>query len=276
MYNIPFRTIIVKIAVTISLCYTIGSTQSSDDEMQISMLRKELLKIQEERLQIENEIDKDREEFKAYREYSLQKMRKIKEETDSIQQQVFRYRIIKDSLQAVIHTIKQKQNEYELLQNSFRSQIVRSTETIQHHIQQFSPQTSEKLVSALSLLHTELQTKSIDNSEGFIRLLHIARNGNELSSTIEIVQRNSPIPHIRGTVYTLRLGTFFEACVTTNGTQAALWNGWHDKQPQWIAMSDPHRAALILKAINVREGKALPEIVSLPFPTMPLIENQSR
>jgi hypothetical protein len=83
----------------------------------------------------------------------------------------------------------------------------------------------------------------------------------EVTGSIQVSQESSPITEIRGTVYRLRIGTFFEAVVNLKGEECAVWYG----AGGWKTLKDAAVAAQLLKAANIREGKSLPAFVKLPL-----------
>ena len=64
----------------------------------------------------------------------------------------------------------------------------------------------------------------------------------------------------------LRIGVFFEAIVDNEGKTGALWHGNDSTgQPIWQMVTDNQTAADLLKAVNIRESKALPALIALPY-----------
>ena len=89
------------------------------------------------------------------------------------------------------------------------------------------------------------------------------KRAEELTGSIQVSQESSPIAEIRGTVYRLRIGAFFEAVVNLKGTECAVW--YASDSTGWKTITDPSVAAEILKAANIREGKTMPAFVNLPL-----------
>jgi hypothetical protein len=242
------------------------SAQVSDYETEITRIRKELLQVQQERQQVKDDAEKDKEDFEAYRKRTLQRMRAIRLETDSIQQVIIDHRGVIDSLDALVQNEQARTRRYELLQQSFNTALITACDSIIPFIDMLPPGIVEKPRSALNLLRDELTTESVDNIEATNRLMQIVKDLHEQNSAIQIVQGASPVPEIRGTTYRLRLGPLFEAVVNAKGTQAAVWTAnTPEGLAQWSLLNDPVMAQNILKAVNVREGKSLPSLVEIPF-----------
>jgi hypothetical protein len=108
--------------------------------------------------------------------------------------------------------------------------------------------------------------KNIDNVEGLHRLVQIVGNMEEYNGTIQTGQETSVVPQLRGSALMLRIGSLFEAVVDEDGKTGALWQG-NDSlgQPLWQTVAEAQSCAIILKAINMRESKALPAFMALPY-----------
>jgi len=254
---------------------TLCAQQTIDYDAEIKRIRKELMQVQEERSRVKEDMDKDRKDFEEYRNRTLKKMRSIRHETDSVQQETYVFKQRIDSLSALVEKEAGRKRYYEILQDNFRDDIAESVDTLLMYARAFPPSVSQKSVSALSLLKNELATKTVDNIEALNRFSQITKDMHETGSGIQIIQGSSPVPEIRGTTYRIRLGTFFEAVVNSKGTQAVRWNGYDDNgNPLWKKIEDPVAAAAILKAVNVREGKSLPALVELPMGTMTIVKGE--
>lgn len=237
-----------------------------DLQQEIRRIRKELVQVQNERAEIKEEMKSDRAEFEEYRKRALKKMRTIKNETDSIVDVQVTFKAKRDSLSGVLAVQKSHQRQYELQQEKMRIALIDAVNETMKQTDIISPSLKEKPVSALKLLNQELTAKSVDNVEALNRLFTVVRELDNGGSSTQIVQGSSPIPEIRGTAYRFRLGTIFEAVVNAKGTVAAVWTGTDKNgQDQWELVNDAEVASQIISAVNVREGKALPTLVSLPF-----------
>jgi hypothetical protein len=257
--------------LTISACVALAAVAQAasaqeDVGEEIRRLRRELMQVQEERSRTQEEIVKDKEDFGQYRKRALQRMRKIRHETDSIRQVIVTFTGKRDSLDGLVAGVKAGTKQYVLLQDGFRRELVVACDSLLVFAERLPPTGQQKAVSAIGLLKTELTTKSVDNVESVTRLLQIARDMHEVGAGLQIVQGTSPVPEIRGTTYRIRVGAFFEAVVNAAGTQAAVWTGYDENgNPQWRAIDDVTVSSQVLKAVNVREGKSLPALVQLPM-----------
>jgi hypothetical protein len=171
-----------------------------------------------------------------------------------------------DSLSALIRISQLREKQVDLEQDELRSNLVSSTKEIAEYVQRLPPLVVTQIGASLSLLQHELTTKSVDNIEGMTRLFQIFSQIDEVLASIQISQESSPVPEIRGTVYRLRIGAFFEAVVDIKGEKGALWQKEGEKNgSQWKVISDPEISTALLKAINMREGKAIPTFIGLPL-----------
>lgn len=251
-----------------ALILTTGSARAQEPDLtsEITRLRKELMQVQEERERVLDEKAKDEEEFRDYRKRMRARMRVIRLETDSIRQVIAQTKLDDDSLGALINATRDRKKQFEMLQERFRRDLIGAAARVSQYAQTLPPGVADKSLSALGLLENELEAKAVDNVEATSRLFQIVADLHENSSVIQIVQGSSPVPEIRGTTYQLRLGNYFQAVVNAKGTLAAVWTGYDEQNAaQWRRIDDPMVAGEILKAVNVREGKSLPSLVSLPL-----------
>jgi hypothetical protein len=151
----------------------------------------------------------------------------------------------------------------EMCQDAMREKLVASCDQIIANLQNIPPMVQQNLIASTALLKNELRNKSIDNVEALNRLQQVMVRSEEVTGSIQVSQESSPISEIRGTVYRLRIGTFFEAVVNLKGEECAVWYG--SGIPGWKTIKDAGIASQILKAAQIREGKSLPSFVKLPL-----------
>jgi len=256
-------------AVAVMLMTTIPAfaQQSAEEiEKEISRIRKELVSVQNERATVKDQMKTDRDEFDTYRQSILGKMRALRNETDSIASLQGAFKQKKASLEGAVLGYKSQQRQYDLLQEQFREKLLLATSSVEMRAKRLTPSAKEKPMAAASLLRSELSSKSVDNVEAVARLFQIARDMDGAGSTIQIVQGTSPVADIRGTAFRLRLGTLAEVIVSQKGDKAAIWTGVNEAGvDQWKVISDPVVAQEILTAVTIREGKAIPRMVKIPF-----------
>jgi hypothetical protein len=165
-----------------------------------------------------------------------------------------------------IADLQAQQREIELSQEEFRNSLVIVCKKLQPFVDNLPPLSVVTIKSALAVLTNDISTKSIDIIEGCARIVQICNKLDETSSSVQISQESSPFPEIAGLVYRLRIGTIFEALVDIKGEKCALFEGWSDNgAPRWKKMESAYVAQAILSAVNIREGKALPAFVKIPF-----------
>jgi hypothetical protein len=246
-------------------CFVVAQNEY-DIEREIRRIREELKSVTAERKKIESQRKEDRQEFEEYRKRTEQRFTSIKQETDSIARHIADYTQKNDSLAARIGALNNRLQQLSLQQKSFRKELIAGCESALSIVQHCPPLMYNTLFSSTTFLKSELQSNSIDNSEGISRLNQIIEDIEEGMATIQIVQGTPPVPQIRTTAFRLRIGAVFEAAVDADATVWALWHGWESEgNPDWKIGEAPQQAAQILKAVNIREGKAVPELISLPY-----------
>ena len=235
----------------------------SDKENEIKRARKELMQLQTERQKNKMERIKDLNEFQDYVKRTTERLAAVKNETATINQQITVQRRKTDSLAALINNANAQAKQAEMCQDAMREKLAVSCDQIIANLQSVPPMVRQNLIASAALLKNELRNKSIDNVEALNRMQQIMIRAEEVTGSIQVSQESSPITEIRGTVYRLRIGAFFEAVVNLKGEECAVWYG--SAGPGWKTIKDPAIASEVLKAANIREGKSLPAFVKLPL-----------
>jgi hypothetical protein len=250
---------ICMIGIAASLVFA----QQGDKESEIKRVRKEIMQLQTERQKNKMDRIKDLTEFKDYTKRTAERMAALKDETNSINQQIAVHQRKNDSLGALINAANSRIKQSEMSQDAMREKLAVSCDQIIASLQNLPPMVRQNLVASTALLKSELRNKTTDNVEALNRLQQIMIRAEEVTGSIQVSQESSPVPEIRGTVYRLRIGAFFEAVVNIKGEECAVWRG--GEKPGWTTVKDPAAAAELLKAANIREGKSLPSFVTLPL-----------
>jgi hypothetical protein len=236
---------------------------SIDDE--IMRLQKDLVQTQIDMDRTVQETEKDQKDFEAYQRRTSQRMAQIGNQLDTLKSEIAFQSHGNDSVSAQIRSVLAQRREIELSQEEFRQKLISLCNEVQPAVKKLPPIIMVPTLSALSLLVNDLSSKSIDLVEGCTRLVQVLNKLDEASSEIQVSEEHSPVPEIRGTVYRLRIGTFFEAVVDEKGEHCAVFKGWGDDGgPTWEKINSPAIAAALLRAVNIREGKSLPAFVNLP------------
>jgi hypothetical protein len=234
-------------------------------DSEIARLRKEVSRTQNERRQIQLGMAKDLQESTAYRSRTDAQFIQMRKQMDSISSETHVLTKKRDSLDALIRITQSERTQIELSQDRIRTVLLNECAKVATLVQTFPPLISQHLSSSLELLVADISTKSVDNNESMTRLLQILDRMEDATASIQISQENSPVSDIRGTVYRVRFGTVFEGVVDVKGEKAVVWNGYNtSKAPIWN-MGESSAATALLKAAEIREGKALPGFVLIPF-----------
>lgn len=270
LMQINRRIFTVVIAVS-----AVAATFAKDDspasiDKEIMRVRKELMQVQTERQKNKKDFEQDRANYQEYTERTAKRMATIKFEVDSLNRQIRYQGHKRDSLIALIDNANARSHQVDISQDALRGRFSTSCDQIIAGYQDLPPLVKQSLVSSTALLKGELRGKNIDNVEALNRIQQILMRGEDITGSIQVSQESSPAPEIRGTVYRLRIGTFFEGVADTKGEVCAIWRGQSaDGQPIWETIKNPSTASKILKAANIREGKALPEFITLPLMPAP-------
>ncbi len=247
----------------LGIAASLAIAQQGDKESEIKRLHKELAQLQTEREKNRMDVAKDQTEFTEYGKRTAERLAGVKNETATINQQVAVQKRRNDSLSALVDYANARTRQAEMCQDAMRVKLAASCDQLIANLQSIPPIVQQNLIASAALLKNELRNKSIDNVEALNRMQQIMIRAEEVTGSIQVSQESSPITEIRGTVYRLRIGTFFEAVVNLKGDECAVWYG--TGSPGWKTMKDAAIAAQILKAANIREGKSLPSFVTLPL-----------
>ncbi|MFP4013241.1 MAG: DUF3450 family protein [Chitinispirillaceae bacterium] len=258
------RLLVVPLTVAVFICPI--SAQDFDIDREISRIRKELAQVSSQRQTIRDEKARDRKDFSEYQKRTQKRFETIRTEIDSLEVSTERYSNRNDSLSALISASEARKRQYDLMQDRFRQRLIKGLDEFHTVASELPPMLSKTNLSTISFLKSELASKTVDNIEAIQRLAQIVKDMEEATSGIQIVQGPSPIPDMRGVTYRLRIGSLFEAVVDAAGTKYAIWNGYDENgKEKWKMSEDEAMASNILKAVNIREGKALPEFVQIPI-----------
>ena len=245
----------------------IAAAEPDELDRELTRLKKEISRVEAQRRNEAREVKKERAEFSAYRERTKARKTAISEQTDSVKtvrQQTLQHN---DSLRAALGAVQVAIREQELLEKKIRSVITVAVKKLQKELPAFPPLISEQYSGPLSYLLTELEAGSVDNTEALYRLLRLVQDLRTVSQEIQVVEGVSPVPRMRGSVYRLRIGAVFEAVVDADGRKAFLWtpSGEEETDSLWVPAETAETAAELLKAVKIREGKTVPELVELPL-----------
>ncbi len=238
--------------------------QSLDDE--IAQANKDLVQTQQETQRVSQEIEKDQQDYAAYRAHQAQKVAGANSDLDSAKKQMAVQAHANDSLSSLISRLQAERHQVELSEEEFRQQLVGIATKVMPTAKKQTPLVSTQIQSALSLLISDLSSKAVDNVEGCTRLITIINKLEDVTTSVQTASETSPVPDIHGQVYRLRIGAFFEAVVDEKGEKCAVFTGYGaDGSPQWKVIPSAATAQDILKAVSVRDGKSLPAFVNLPL-----------
>lgn len=249
--------------------------QGSDivHDQEIARLRKEIERVKAECVVMLDDAKKDRQDFELYKKRIAERKRESTMELDSLRSRISREQKVSDGLAAEIRQVQDAQQELSLSQDAFRIDLIDACVKLQQSMGTFPPLVKQQLAAAVDILRNDIASKSVDLSEGISRLVQIIARAEEIGTSIQTVQEQSPVPEITGTVYRLRIGTFFEAVVDDQGEQCALFTGWSNTgAPSYRLIKTPGIAGELLKAVHMRERKALPSFITIPLAADTLIQ----
>lgn len=243
-----------------------NGSSSLDDE--IVRLRKELSQVAGQRNRAAADAVRDAQEFQSYQARTAARKQQLLDETDSIHQRIRSVRHTGDSLSAVVASVQSAKKQFALLQSGAREELKRGCDTFLRDLSAMPPLAAGTLKASLRFLQGELAGNAVDNGEALQRLDQILRDMHEATMSVQDQQGESPLPEITGSAKKIRIGTLLEACSDEKGTIAALWVGSDSSgTPRWKLLLKG--AGAIAAAVDMRQGKAMPSIIDLPFEGSP-------
>lgn len=244
---------------------SVFAVDNVDLENETNRIKKELSQIRLERQRVVEDMAKDKKEYSEYLLRTEARKNDCMKETDSIKHRTALTVQKRDSLASLINASQIKRKQYELLQESFRQSVVDACVRLSALVKKMPPNVSNQGIGAITFLMNDCRLKSIDNIEALHRLMQIIQNLEEAGASIQVGQETSVVPEIRNASL-LRIGAIFEAITDDEGKVCAFWSGVDSLgHEHWDVIRDPFVASLIIKAISVRQGKALPSFIDLPY-----------
>jgi chromosome segregation ATPase len=237
------------------------SQEEVELENQLRRAKKDIEQLEKERAKVRQATLDDYQQFKDYQQHARQQYGTLKRKNDSLNQIASKLRMRNSVLGSNINGIKSRQREYDLNQEKTRARLELLCDTLLQVAEVMSPLLSEKQGTSIKFLKSEIHAATSDNLESMSRLYSILTDLENRVMDIEVDQGDSPVPGITGVVYRLRIGGIHESVVNEAGTQSALWNF---ETRQWDLAGDKDTSARIRKAIAIRAGKSVPELVTLP------------
>ena len=233
---------------------------SFDYDAEIKRKKAELKRVARQLAAVKKATKQDAAEFEAYKARTKERAQGIIKQTAEIQKSTGELRRKYDRLGAIIGGHRRKVKGYAARQKNFTARLIQHCDSLIATAKTLSPMLSGKAAAALDYLKSELKGGSTDNIEGLHRLVRIARQLDSQLMDVQVSQGSSPLPQITGTCHRIRVGGVFEAVV--KGESAAVWDFDTGK---WRLLNDPATARLIMEAVEVRNGKKKPALVSLPL-----------
>ena len=238
------------------------SQEEVELENQIRRAKKDIEQLEKERKKINQGTQEDYKHFKEYQQRARQKFQALKQKNDSLNQVSSELREKHSQLGSQINSLKSRQKEYDIYQQSVKNKLEQLCDTLLLVTETLSPLLSEKQSASIKFLKSEIQAATSDNIESMNRLFSILTELDNRLMSIEVDQGTSPLPNITGVVYRLRIGGIFESVVNEKGTRSALWDF---QEKKWHLIEDKDITARIRKAVSIRIGKSVPELVELPL-----------
>jgi len=252
-----------------TLAATAGMLFAEDNDevgRELRRIKDEIRRVKAQRAEEAQHVKKENWEYADYRKRTAKKINAITTRTDSLQQQLQQLNTRTDSLTAQLEATKTAIEEENLRKKSLSKVIIKSVESVKEELERFPPMIREQYSGSLAYLIGEVKGGTVENTEALHRLMRIVRDVRTVAQEIQVIESVSPVAEVRGTVSRLRIGAVFEAVYDNKSNTAFIWSAAVDTLPEnWLPVKDGTTLAAIKKAILMREGKVVPELLALPF-----------
>jgi hypothetical protein len=261
--KIFFSSRTVGFGIAVLACSALFALENEDMEAEAARVKKEITRIQSERAKVREETARDAAEFSEYRQRSGAQRAALAAENDSVRAQTALAGRQSDSLGAMLSELEAEKREIVHRQKSLGDGLASICDRLVSFCDTLPPSVSVQSAAALTFLKSEITSGTVDNIEAVHRLLTVCDDIGKQLLDIQVLQGPSPVAQIRGTCSRIRIGGVFEAVVDAGEQKCAIWSG--GAPDAWQVIDDAGTASRILGAVNVREGKQLPDLVELPF-----------
>lgn len=230
---------------------------------EIAGIRKEIEEINKEIVEVSEQKNSDLKKFETYQKRTQRYHEEIKKENDSLSAEIQKERKKNERLDRTLTSIINKSKQIKLRDEHLKNQLIAVCVSLDSLCGNLPPLLITKYQNNLQFLISELKTNNCSSVEGLFRISQIIHKLEESIMDIQISQGISPIADIKGQIYRVRVGAIFEAVVNNDGSMAAVWD--KKEKSGWRVISDETLSKKLLTAIKVREGKTVPQLVSIPL-----------
>jgi cell division protein FtsB len=214
----------------------------------------------------EDEITREKNTFLEHQKRELSYQQKLSAQVDSLRKDIAALHTESDSLSRAIESSKISARNYDLRRNSFRKLLIGFCTELVELLGSLPPSNLTVQTSAVNFLKGELETHSVDESEALERIWQILNTLTSASQSVDVYLATSPVTEIKGQVFFIRMGLVATAVVKGKGEAGAVWVTSIDSTSgKWVIVEDDTQRAELWNVVQVREQRAIPQLVSVPF-----------
>lgn len=247
---------------------TATAAVAQEHEAEMADLRSQIesykTKVRDVRAKIDHETTKasaDSSSYAAYVNEHSVRSKQIHDERDSLLVLADKLRHRRDSLAHTEAALNQQRVSSVNQQRAFLTDLRGKCSQLIDTLKAFEPFNIKKQISALRFLEGEIAAGTVSAAEGLERYWNIVSQIESASYRIESWSGDAPVPSLKGNVRFLRMGFVWLACV--GGDNAPVFV-YYPEQQNWEELNDSEKAASVRNAVQVANGMASPQLVSLP------------
>ena len=242
--------------------------QAVNHDEQIGELKSKIEIARKKTRDMRESMMEDERSFRAADSIHQTTLHRLLKDKDTLAQQSLHATRQADSVLLEIEDVRRRYAELKAKQSHFGDCMDKACREALTVLKTLPPANLENHLSALEFLQSEIAGKSVENPEALERFWQILHAVDDMARSIDVYTAPSPVAAIQGDVFFIRLGLAWLGIVDQKGGKAFVWQKDSAGQAgEWHAVADPVEAASMLKGAKIRQGNAVPEIVSLPIKT---------
>lgn len=249
--------------IMILLSFAVQARESEE----VRYLREEIDSYREKSTALEQEFrelevagKRDKKELQEVLEKQDKTETFLKNDIDKLRTELSKIQKQNTSLKRKIAKIQRSINSGKKEDRELLESILRECESLVDFLNELPPLISQRYLTSLKFLETELKNNTIGSSEGMERLFTIYQSIESDSETHDVWQSRSPVKGVQGGFYYLRLGLFYLAVISEEGEPGFLY-----RDNKWEKVEDYHSSAALFNASQTALGNHTPELSNLPF-----------
>ncbi|MGM0461112.1 MAG: DUF3450 family protein [Fibrobacterota bacterium] len=237
--------------------------QAAQLESEISRYEEKITVLTEKTTETRRKTEEAQERFSTFESRHDSIMSHGYDRHDSLKTALQSMENQKDSLKALTAQVGREISALSYGKRRFFEELSRSVSRSVDDFSSLPDVAVESHIRDLTALNQDISDRSVSLENALERYWNTLGSISQKRFEIENWSGRSRYEGIDGTAFYLRIGYVYVACVNEAGTAGAYWD--YTKN-DWNAIEDPALVANIKSAIEMREGREIPNIIPLQIP----------